>query len=245
MGRVFPNGWREPAVTLQVGAFHCHGGLTPTAPQIVWLIRDGDPLPDWVAPHTVLSAAEIARADSIRHPVAKSNFMRGRAVLRSALAQILACDPSDVPIRIAFLGKPFVDMPDVHFNMSHTAGFALFGIGRVPIGVDIESADPKRDCDGLMRRYFTPEEQGEYFGLPAERRPAAFLRGWTCKEALLKAIGSGVRDLQNCRVRMNPDAEPAVLLAPGDATWQLAGGEVEPGVSWAVCTRFEFRLSPS
>ena len=204
----------------------------------VWLLRDGEPLPEWVSSHDALSDSEQARADSIRHPRAKAQFIRGRAVLRSALALRLGCLPADVPLRISPDGKPFLDAAEIgaelHFNMSHTDGFALFALASRPIGVDIEAADPKRDCDGLVRRFFTPVEQTEYFGLAAHRRPAAFLRGWTCKEALLKAIGSGVRDLQNCAVRMHPDGAPLVLSAPGSAEWALEASEVEAGVAWAV-----------
>ena len=73
-----------------------------------------------------------------------------------------------------------------------------------------------------------------FVSLSPTLRPRAFLQGWTCKEALLKAIGSGVRDLQNCRVYLNPDEPPAVIQSPGTGRWILAVGEVEPGVSWAV-----------
>ena len=209
----------------------------------VWLLREGDPLPEWVDSESNLSSIERTRADSIRHPVAKAQFLRGRAVLRSALALRLGCRPAEIPLRLSPDGKPFLDPADIrvelHFNMSHTDGFALFAIASRPIGVDIEVADPKRDCDGLVRRFFTPLEQTEYFGLAPHRRPAAFLRGWTCKEALLKAIGSGVRDLQNCAVRMDPDSAPAVRHAPGRAEWNLTAGEVEPGVAWAVAVRTE------
>jgi len=218
--------------------------MTLLAHPDVWLIRDGDPLPDWVASRSILSSAELARAESIRHPVAKANFIRGRTVVRSAFAPILGCDPSDVPIRLTPDGKPFLDSAEVgcelHFNMSHTDGFALFAISERPIGVDIEAADAKRDCDGLVRRFFTPGEREEYFALAEQRRPAAFLRGWTCKEALLKAIGSGVRDLQNCAVRMDPDSPPAVLCAPGDAEWKLDAGEVEASAAWAVARRSRY-----
>ena len=210
--------------------------LAPTPDQgetLVWLVRDADTLPKWVADGDVLSESERARAADIRHRVAQSQFVRGRTILRSALALWLGEPPAHVPIRLSPDGKPYVDSTPVHFNMSPTAGFALFGISRRPIGVDVESADPKRDCDGLMRRFFTPVEQEHYFRLEQEQRPLAFLRGWTCKEALLKAIGSGVRDLQNCSVSLDPQC-PAVLLAPGDSTWTLHAGEVEPGVAWAV-----------
>ena len=201
---------------------------------LVWLARDADMLPKWVANGDVLSESEQARAANFRHPGAKSQFVRGRTILRSALALWLDTPPADVPIRLSPDGKPFVDSPAIYFNMSHTNGFALFGISRQPVGVDIETADPKRDCDGLMRRFFTPVEQEQYFRLEPSHRPAAFLRGWTCKEALLKAIGSGVRDLQNCSVDLDPNQPPAVLLAPGEFMWRLHAGEVEPGVAWTV-----------
>ncbi len=238
MGSVFPSGGREPSATSQLGESRSHGGLTPTARESIWLVRDGAPLPEWIESPPILSAPELARAESIRHPRAKAQFIRGRTVLRAALALRLGCLPADIPLRLSPDGKPFLDPAEVgrelHFNMSHTDGFALFAISEYPIGVDIEVADPKRDCDGLVRRFFTPVEQDEYFALAEHRRTAAFLRGWTCKEALLKAIGSGVRDLQDCAVRMNPDAPPAVLCAPGDAAWKLEAGEVEAGVAWAV-----------
>ncbi len=201
----------------------------------VWLLRDGDPFPAWVTSDAALTSAELERAASLRHPVAKAQFLRGRTVLRSALGLRLGCKPEEVVIRLTPDGKPVLDAAEViHFNMSHTDGFALFAIASQPIGVDIEAADAKRDCDGLVRRFFTPMEQAEYFGIDPEQRPAAFLRGWTCKEALLKAIGSGVRDLQNCAVRTNPDAAPEVLLSPGSERWTLDAGEVEPGIAWAV-----------
>ena len=206
---------------------------------LVWLVRDADALPEWVTDPDALTEAEKSRAANLCHPLAHSQFIRGRAILRAALALWLNVSAVEVPIRLTPDGKPFLDAADVHFNISHTAGFALFGIGQRPIGVDIERANPQRDCDGLVKRYFTPPEQEQYFCLPESRRPAAFLRGWTCKEALLKAIGSGVRDLQNCRVNLNPDEPPAILAAPGEGLWELKTGEVEPGVAWAVASAFQ------
>ena len=206
---------------------------------LVWIVRDADAPPEWVTDPDALNEAERSRAANLRHPLAHSQFVRGRAILRSALALWLNVAPRKVPIQLTPDGKPYLDAADVHFNISHTAGFALFGIGRRPIGVDIERANPQRDCDGLVKRYFTPPEQEQYFLMPESRRPAAFLRGWTCKEALLKAIGSGVRDLQNCRLNLNPDEAPTILAAPGEGFWELKTGEVELGVAWAVATAFQ------
>ena len=216
--------WHSPSTT----------PLPDSGGAVIWLIRDAEALPTWVCGIDCLSEYEQARAANIRHPLAHAQFLRGRVILRSALANWVNRTPAEIVIRLTTDGKPVLDRAGVHFNMSHTAGFALFGIGPRPLGVDIETADPKRDCDGLMRRYFLPAEQEQYFRLPPTRRPEAFLRGWTCKEALLKAIGSGVRDLQNCRVNLNPDEAPAVFESPGTGSWILEAGEVKPGVAWAV-----------
>ena len=40
-------------------------------------------------------------------------------------------------------GKPyFPEHPDVHFNLSHTAGAVLVGLSDRPVGVDIEHIRP-------------------------------------------------------------------------------------------------------
>ena len=47
------------------------------------------------------------------------------------------------PIRTTSLGKPyFPDHPDVHFNLSHTAGAVLVALSDRPVGVDIERIRP-------------------------------------------------------------------------------------------------------
>ncbi|WP_390905482.1 4'-phosphopantetheinyl transferase family protein [Occallatibacter riparius] len=44
----------------------------------------------------------------------------------------------------------------------------------------------------LARRFFHPNEIAHLESLPDDRRGPEFLRIWVCKEACLKAIGSGI-----------------------------------------------------
>ena len=213
-----------------------HPGESPIAVEsgtLAWFLRDTEPLPAWSLGEEILADAERARADRIRHPLARSQFVRGRIVLRSALACLGVS--TDVPFALSPDGKPHIAGDPFHFNLSHTEGLALFAIGPVRVGVDVERNDPRRDVDGLMRRYFEPDEAAEYFGLPAVQRAAAFLRGWTCKEALVKTTGRGVRDLGLFRVRL---AEPGLLAAP-PGNWTLDAGEVAPDFAWAIATQGE------
>src|SRR5205085_12255965 len=46
--------------------------------------------------------------------------------------------------------------------------------------------------EDIVRRYFAPAEQQEFFSLPDEKRARAFFKYWTRKEAFVKARGSGL-----------------------------------------------------
>jgi 4'-phosphopantetheinyl transferase len=200
----------------------------------VVLIPDTDPLPDWVRPDA-LSAAELARLASLRHPAAAEHFRRGRLAVRSLLAAELGCHPRAVPIRVAEHGKPVCD--GAHFNVSHTAGLVAIAVGSTAVGIDVEAADPRRDVAGLVRRFFADEEREQFDHLPDHLRHTAFLRGWTCKEALLKGIGTGVRDLRNCAVCLDPGQLPRVLRCP-TGVWSLEAWQEGP-IGVAVATAQE------
>lgn len=197
----------------------------------IWLFPDATPLPEWVVPDA-LSADELDRYHRTRHPAAREHFRRGRLAVRSLLAVTLGCHPREVAFAVSADGKPLCD--GVHFNVSHTAGLVAVAVGPVPVGIDVETTDAGRDIAGLVNRFFAPEERAQFAALPERLRRSAFLRGWTCKEALLKGIGSGVRDLQNCAVCLDPDAPPRVIRSP-DAGWHLTTWqEGEIGVAVAA-----------
>jgi 4'-phosphopantetheinyl transferase len=200
---------------------------------LVFTLPDSAPLPSWVVldPFTPPELARLARTT---HPKAREQFRRGRAVLRSALGLWLGVPPQSVPLVSTADGKPVLDGIDgKHFNVSHTDGAAVFALSDVPVGVDVERHSPTRDLPGLVKRYFTPEENEQFHQLPDEAKPPAFLRGWTCKEAILKGIGCGVRELANCAVDLDPTRPPRVLRSPF-GEWELTMWEVAEGVVSAV-----------
>ena len=76
-------------------------------------------------------------------------------------------------------GKPwFPQHPEVHFNISHTAGAVLVGISDQPIGVDIEKIRPV--SQRAMRRLAD---------VSTER---AFFQNWVRREARSKRSGNGI-----------------------------------------------------
>ena len=169
-----------------------------------------------------LTPAEQARADRYRSETARAQFRASRGALRAVLGRLLGIEPITVHISIAADGKPHLPGREFEFNLSHTAGLAIVATDPVPLGVDVERIRVVVNAEGLVRRYFSEREQAEFAALPVELRPAAFLRGWTQKEAILKGIGCGVRELDRAQVRLDPRTPPAIVAPPETRdSWEL------------------------
>jgi 4'-phosphopantetheinyl transferase len=95
-------------------------------------------------------------------------------------------------------GKPWLAMPDrrrasLHFNLAHSGELALVAVAEgCEVGVDVERLRPVRHCDEIAERYFSTGERDAVGAAEPALRSAAFLRCWTAKEAVLKAIGTGL-----------------------------------------------------
>jgi 4'-phosphopantetheinyl transferase len=164
--------------------------------------------------------------------------------LRGMLAGYVDCAPADVRIDLGEHGKPFLpDRPDLHFNLSHSGGALLLGIGRVPLGVDIETAGRRRPALELARRFFAGDEAAALARLDPSRQLDAFLRLWSCKEAVVKALGRGIGfGLSRVAFGLDEHGEPDrlnVIDASAGATneWQIVRLLPRPGHSGALAWR--------
>lgn len=95
-------------------------------------------------------------------------------------------------------GKPVVkNVEGLHFSMSHASDLAVVAIARHPVGIDLEHVH--KDLFGqslfgeaLIEQCLSDREQRYVRALPAEQRNQALYRCWTRKEAVLKALGTGL-----------------------------------------------------
>ncbi len=145
----------------------------------------------------VLSPDEWDRVRRIRDPEAARRFVVRRGVLRHLLARYLGVSPQTIPFRQGPQGKPTLGgvwaQTSVHFSLSDSGELAVYAFtGGHPLGVDLERIRPVARGSALAERHFSPLEQAWFRAQPPERRDEAFLRCWTCKEALVKAVGSGL-----------------------------------------------------
>jgi len=181
-----------------------------------------------------LAADERERADRFRTAELRRRFVAGRGALRALLGAYLGIEPALVAFSYGHRGKPSLATPGVEFNLAHTDDLALCAltVGRA-VGVDVERLRPMDDAERIIARYFTSRECLEFLEHPRAERASAFFRGWTRKEAFLKATGEGLAaSLDSFEVSL--DAGGARLLRVGDdpdaaRRWSLVDVDVEPG----------------
>jgi phosphopantetheinyl transferase len=160
------------------------------APVLVWWFPL--PFPDCEGWAVTLPAPDHAVLAGLRREEVRRRTLHTRIVRRALYAALTGVAPEDQVDGLGEDGKPRAADGRAHFNLSHADGLAAVVLSRAgPVGVDVESAARTRDFPGLARRFFHPAEIAAWEQEGAT--PAAFLRRWTAKEALLKADGAGIR----------------------------------------------------
>jgi len=141
----------------------------------------------------LLHADEIRRAEAIRNPSARDEFVKTRALLRLALADnATGLKAKDFVFSTGENGKPYLcgdAVPD--FNVSHSGDMALIAVAPLPVGIDIELQNAGIDYLGVARAVFSPSERQTLQNLAPAELCQRFFSLWTRKEAYLKATGCG------------------------------------------------------
>jgi 4'-phosphopantetheinyl transferase len=191
-----------------------------------------------------LTEEELARGGRFKMERVRRQFLVARANLRWVLAGYLGVPAGDVRFAYEPSGKPVLHplhASRLHFNVSHSEGLALYAVTlRGRVGVDVELWRTIPDAQAVVERFFTPGEGVQFLALPEAERQSAFLRAWTRKEAVLKAIGRGVQSLDECEVTFVPGEAEAVLRLGDDgacsAKWFLKSWLPTPDYVAAVAT---------
>ena len=149
----------------------------------------------------ILSDDERVRAARFVRARERRRFARCRAALREILGRLLGEPAASLRFRAAAVGKPELDrgpgvVEPIRFNVSHAADLGLVAVchGR-EIGVDLEHLRPITEAERIVASFFTAAEQEAFAAIDEPARAAAFLRGWTRKEAVLKGFGTGISGL--------------------------------------------------
>ena len=159
-----------------------------------------------LSPHPAREAAalgwlcgdERARWNRFRHEGRRRQYALSRAALRAVLCDRLGFVNDALSFRESERGKPHARLAGapapVSFSVSHSGVHGLIAVapgGR--IGVDVEERVARTDLDSLIARVFAPVERSELVAASGIARLRRFYGLWTIKEALVKALGTGLQ----------------------------------------------------
>jgi 4'-phosphopantetheinyl transferase len=172
-----------------------------------------------------LSPTERERASRFRFQLDQRRFVAGRGLLRQILADYHACRPEEISFGYSQWGKPFVLSPrhsEFEFNLAHSQDHLLVAVSARPIGVDLEAIRSIDDLDLLARQICSERELEAWLRLPLDSRLTAFFTLWTRKEALLKAMGTGISEhLREISVFFSSDWEVSIPACLTDLDWHI------------------------
>jgi 4'-phosphopantetheinyl transferase len=172
----------------------------------------------------LLPAADRARAARFRRAEDRDRTIVAWALVRTLLGERLGEAPADVAIERHCVrcgsgdhGKPRLadTSAGLHFSLAHSGPHVVVALSRAgPVGVDVERLKPATDYGPMVRRTLTADE-AVAFGA-AGARPRDFLRTWVRKEAVTKAVGSGIATSFETFAVGGPEAPAALLTWPDD-----------------------------
>jgi 4'-phosphopantetheinyl transferase len=151
------------------------------------------PAQEW----SLLDADETARARRFVFDRDRDRFVRAHAMVRQLLGGLLGHAPASLRFEAGPLGKPILrdTTPPLAFNLSHGGDLGALVVSReveVEVGIDIEAWRPMPDALAVGASVFTAAETAGWPGADGGRIDREFLRLWTRKEAVLKALGLGL-----------------------------------------------------
>jgi 4'-phosphopantetheinyl transferase len=235
---------RLPDAARTLALRELHIWLLPQAPADIVLQREA----------AALSAHESRRAAALASAADRRRYMAAHGFMRAVLAHYTGIDAASLCFVEGATGKPAL-VPAratraIQFNLSHSADLALCGVAHEqPLGVDIEIVRRLDDLQSLVRSSFSVGEQRQFNALDPALRHEAFFAAWTRKEAIIKALGTGLStEPSRIEVSIDPLRPPTPVAIDGSGAaargWSLWGGRLSQGAWWAAaceCTGMALR----
>ena len=208
----------------------------------VWLADLRQPAERLSELTATLSAEELERAARFRFAELRDCFIAGRGLLRELLAIYLNQPAATLQIRRGPQGKPLLaggqGKGDLHFNLSHSADWALYAVAHRELGVDLECMDRMTNPAAIAERICTPREWAAFQAIPTEQLHSIFFTCWTRKESMAKAVGGGLacglRTLEVCCPDHQSVENRVILQDQQRQEWSVQNLPLELGWSGAL-----------
>jgi 4'-phosphopantetheinyl transferase len=152
---------------------------------------------------------------SYRRVEDRERFLTGRAVVRAALAEGRGCPVAEIDIVVGPSDGPAPGRPYVaggpSFSISHSGRWVLVAVSsHGSVGVDVEGVGGvATSLDRVL--HAVPAAEAPAGGWT----PASFVRAWTRREAVLKAVGLGLLAPRDDVLLSRADEPPRVRATAG------------------------------
>jgi len=123
--------------------------------------------------------------DRVSNPKLKREKYYVWKLLEYGLQRSFGLKIAELDLKKTESGRYFADKAE--FSLSHSKNALAVAVSRAPVGVDIEPADTEARAS-MAKRFMTEREYGVYDTLPEDGKNEFFIKTWTAKEALFKAL---------------------------------------------------------
>ena len=166
----------------------------------------------------VLSHDETSRADRFVFEEDRQRYIIARGLLRVILGVYLEFPPEELVFEYGDYGKPQLKWsarthPSVCFNLSHASDLVVYALTyEGAVGIDVERIRAFDNASHIVDRYFAENEKTVFQQLSRHRKAEVFFHSWTRKEAIIKALGTGMSyPMDRFTITLLPE-EPMQLL---------------------------------
>lgn len=199
-----------------IGWGRAPGPLSSLPCEVHWFdLRDSA----WLTPEE-LSEFERMRAARLAGEVLQRRYIAAHVALRRLLSARVGVEPQRLQLADGAGGKPrllHAGSP-LTFNLSRSGDLAVVALSdRVDVGVDVEAAHPLFESAEFRERILTAHESRRVEALPRGDQSAFVRRLWVRKEAVVKALGVGLK-IHPTSIEVDDDTSPAIA-GHGSGRW--------------------------
>lgn len=171
-----------------------------------------------------LSDDEIEKSSKFYFKFDSDTYISSRGVLRELISTYLKIPPKTIYFNYNQYGKPYLKDSTLQFNISHSRNCILLAFTYdSPIGVDVEYCKMDVDFLAIAQDFFSNEEYKKLLSLPLDEKKLGFYRCWTRKEAILKAMGTGLSfSTKQIEVTLLPFEEVDIVNLDHNIPWEVS-----------------------
>ena len=142
-----------------------------------------------------VSQDRLKKASRYRSDVDKIRTIVSEAMVRYAVKKHYGID--DINILYPRCEKPYIDIPQINFNISHAGEWVVVAVGDCQMGIDVEKISASNLPE--IYKYYTKDEILFLESLSNKLEQIEwFYKMWTMKESYVKYTGKGMRCSFDC-----------------------------------------------